>query len=258
MQMELAASTLHLLDRPLEEAFPDLLRLGTRNIELADSGHHALNPSRVERLKELGASYELSFSVHAPYADTNLSADDDLIRGCILERVRASMRFASELDARCVVVHPGWTTATERFMKGRAWDLNLRSLRWLLRYAEEYGVDMLIENVPGPTPYLLVSAEDFERFYGEMEQPMGMVLDVAHANLNGEVAEYVRRFGDRIRHVHVSDNDGDVDQHLPIGDGGIEWGRVMAQLRGSGFSGWVVVESYSDVQRCLDALAPLI
>lgn len=256
--MNLAASTLHLLDRPLEEAFPDLLGLGTRCIELADSGHHALNPKLVERLQELRASYELSYSIHAPYADTNLSADDDLIREWILKRVRASIRFASELDARCVVVHPGWTTATDRFMKGRAWELNLRSLHWLLRYAEEYGVDMLIENVPGPTPYLMVSAEDFELFYEEMEQPMGMVLDVAHAHLNGEVAEFIRRFGDRIRHVHVSDNDGESDQHLPLGDGGIDWGRVMALLRGCGFSGWVVVESYGDVPRCLDTLAPLI
>ena len=256
--MNLAASTLHLMDKPLEEAFPDLLGLGTRNIELADSGHHALNPKLVERLQELRASYELSYSIHAPYADTNLAADDDLIREWILKRVRASIRFASELDARCVVVHPGWTTATDRFMKGRAWELNLRSLRWLLRYAEEYGVDMLIENVPGPTPYLLVSAEDFQLFYDEMKQPMGMVLDVAHANLNGEVAEFTRRFSDRIRHVHVSDNDGESDQHLPIGDGGIDWEGVMALLRGSGFSGWVVVESYSDVQRCLDTLAPLI
>ncbi len=258
MQMNLAASTLHLLDRPLEEVFPDLLRLGTRNIELADSGHHALNPRLVERLQELMASYELRFSIHAPYADTNLAADDDLIREWILKRVRASIRFASELDARCVVVHPGWTTATDRFMKGRAWELNLRSLRWLLRYAEEYGVDMLIENVPDSMPYLLVSAEDFQLFYEEMEQPMGMVLDVAHANLNGEVAEFTRRFGDRIRHVHVSDNDGESDQHLPIGDGGIDWERVMNMLREGGFNGWVVVESYSDVQRCLDTLAPFI
>jgi sugar phosphate isomerase/epimerase len=256
--MNLAASTLHLLDRPLEEAFPDLLRLGTRNIELADSGHHALNPRLVERLQELMASYELRFSIHAPYADTNLAADDDLIREWILKRVRASIRFSSELEARCLVVHPGWTTATDRFMKGRAWELNLRSLRWLLRYAEEYGVDMLIENVPDSMPYLLVSAEDFELLYEEMEQPMGMVLDVAHANLNGEIAEFVRRFRDRIRHVHVSDNDGEVDQHLPIGDGGIDWEKVMALLRGIGFSGWVVVESYSDVRRSLDALAPLI
>ena len=256
--MNLAASTLHLLDRPLEQVFPDLLGLGTRNIELADSGHHALNPKLVERLQELRASYDLSYSIHAPYADTNLAADDDLIREWILKRIRASIRFGSELDAACVVVHPGWTTATDRFMKGRAWDLNLRSLNWLLRYAEEYGVDLLIENVPDSMSYLLVSVEDFELFYEEMPYEIGMVLDVAHANLRGEVGEFMRRFGDRIRHVHVSDNDGESDQHLPIGDGGIDWSRVMDRLRGGGFSGWVVVEAYSEVPRCLEYLGPLI
>ncbi|MBN2335910.1 sugar phosphate isomerase/epimerase [Candidatus Bathyarchaeota archaeon] len=256
--MKLAASTLHLLDKPLEQVFPDILSLSTRNIELADSGNHALNPKLVERLQELRASYGLSFSVHAPYADTNLSADDDLIREWILKRIRASIRFANELEAECIVVHPGWTTATDRFMRGRAWELNLRSLKWLLRYSGDYGVDMLIENVPEPTPYLLVSVEDFEMFYEEMEYDMGMVLDVGHANLQGEVSLFLERFGDRIRHIHVSDNDGETDQHLPIGDGGIDWEKVMRGVKGKGFTGWVVVESYSDMQRCLDTLSPLI
>ena len=256
--MELAASTLHLLDRPLEQVFPDLLRLSTRNIEIADSGHHALNPKLVERLQELRASYSLNFSIHAPYADTNLSADDDLIREWILKRIRASIRFASELDARCVVVHPGWTTATNMFMKGRAWELNIRSLHWLLRYAEEYGVSLQIENVPEPTPYLLISVSDFDLFYEEMELKMDMVLDVAHANLQDEVYEFMDRYGGRIKHMHVSDNHGAMDQHLPVGDGSIDWGRVVRATKGIGFSGWLVVESYSDVERSLSHLRALI
>ena len=258
MEMELAASTLHLLDRPLEQAFPDLVRLSTRNVELADSGHHALNPKLAERLQELRASYTLNYSIHAPYADTNLSADDDLIREWILKRIRASIRFASELEARCVVVHPGWTTATDRFMKGRAWDLNLRSLHWLLRYAEEYGVSLLVENVPEPTPYLMVTADDFQMFFDEMELQMGMTLDVAHANLQGETYEFMSRFGDKIKHMHVSDNHGARDQHLPVGEGSIDWGRVVSSARGTGFTGWLVVESYSDVEPSLDHLRALV
>jgi sugar phosphate isomerase/epimerase len=258
MKMELAASTLHLLERPLDQVFPEILRLSTRNIEIADSGHHALNPKLVERLQELRASYSLNFSIHAPYADTNLSADDDLIREWILKRIRSSIRFASELDARCVVVHPGWTTATDRFMKGRAWELNMRSIHWLLRYAEEYGVSLQIENVPEPTPYILVSVDDFDLFYGEMELNIGMVLDVAHANLRDEVYEFMARHKDKIRHIHVSDNDGTVDQHLPIGDGRIDWGRVVKAAKSMGFSGWIVVESYCKVEESLDRLRPLI
>jgi len=258
MDMELAASTLHLLDRPLEQAFPDIVQLGTRNVELSDSGHHALNPKLVERLQELRASYPLNFSIHAPYADTNLSADDDLIREWILKRIRASVRFASELEARCVVVHPGWTTATDRFMRGRAWDLNIRSLHWLLRYAEEYGVSLLIENVPQSLPYLMVTADDFQMFFDEMELKMDMTLDVAHANLQGEAHEFMDRFRDRIRHVHVSDNHGSGDEHLPVGEGSIDWGGVLTKARRIGYDGWLVVESYSDVETSLGRLRALL
>jgi sugar phosphate isomerase/epimerase len=256
--MELAASTLHLLDRPLEQVFPDILQLSTKNIEIADSGNHALDPKLVERIQELRASYSLNFSIHAPYADTNLSADDDLIREWILKRIRASIRFASELEARCLVVHPGWTTATDRFMKGRAWELNIRSLHWLLRYAEEYGVSLQIENVPEPTPYILVSVDDFDLFYEEMELKIGMVLDVAHANLRDEVYEFMARHKNNIKHMHVSDNDGNKDQHLPIGEGNIDWGRVVKATKSIGFSGWIVVESYNDVEGSLSRLRPLI
>jgi sugar phosphate isomerase/epimerase len=87
---------------------------------------------------------------------------------------------------------------------------------------------------------------------------MGMTLDVAHAHLQGETYEFMRRFGDRIRHIHVSDNHGAGDLHLPVGDGSIDWGRVVSSARGAGFSGWLVVESYSDVEASLDRLRVLV
>jgi len=252
--MELAVSTLHLLDKPLEEALPGLITLGISNVEIADSGNHSLNPKRVSRLQEIRSSYNLKFSIHAPYADTNLSADDDLIREWILKRIRATIRFANELDAKSVVIHPGWTTATDRFMKGRAWKLNLRSVHWLLRYAEEYGIPLLMENVPEPTPYLLVRVEDFEMFFEEMDFWIGMVLDVGHSNLLNETYDFLSRFKDRIKHIHISDNNGVRDQHLAIGDGEINWKGTMEAISDSGFSDWVVIESYNGIKESLEYL----
>jgi sugar phosphate isomerase/epimerase len=139
--MKLAASTIYMLDKPLEDILYELVNLSVKRVEVADSGNHSLNPRRVERLEEMRSSYNIEYSVHAPYADTNLAADDDLIREWVLKRIRASIRFTSELSAECLVIHPGWTTAIEHFSRGRSWELNLRSLHWLMRYAGEYGVD---------------------------------------------------------------------------------------------------------------------
>jgi sugar phosphate isomerase/epimerase len=256
--MKIAASTLHLLNEPLENILNKLVELPVKRIELADSGKHALNPRIVERLQELASNYNLEYSIHAPYADTNLAADDDLIREWILKRIRASIRFSSELDAECLVLHPGWTTATEPFSRGRSWELNLRSLHWLMRYAGEYGVDCLMENVPNPTPYLLVTVDDFDLFDEEMEPSMSYVLDVAHAHLQSEEYRFIEKFGHKIKHVHVSDNWGDKDTHLPLGEGNINWRKVLDALDDAGFEGWLVIESYTEMYHNIKYLRDLL
>jgi sugar phosphate isomerase/epimerase len=64
--MKLAVSTLHLLYKPLEEVFNELVALPVNRIEVADSGNHSLNTRRIERLQELASSYNIQYSIHAP------------------------------------------------------------------------------------------------------------------------------------------------------------------------------------------------
>jgi sugar phosphate isomerase/epimerase len=255
--MELAVSTLFCLQKPFEDALPEIIRSGSGLIEVVDAGPHTLTRSRVERLQEMKASYDLRYSVHAPFTDVNLSVYDDYVRNAILERLEESIRWTSELG-EILVFHPGNRTVLERVSPGTAWDINLRSVRRLLSCAEEYGVKALIENVPEPFPYVLKSVEDFTRFFDEIGAKIGMVLDVAHANLRGEALEFIRRFGEYIEHVHVSDNNGASDVHLRVGEGSIDWGRTVEALKESPFDGWVTIESYYGVKESLELLRSLI
>ncbi|MBI5226814.1 sugar phosphate isomerase/epimerase [Candidatus Micrarchaeota archaeon] len=36
-----------------------------------------------------------------------------------------------------------------------------------------------------------------------------------------------------VRHVHLSDNDGQTDQHLPLGQGKIDWNDIKQKLQGT-------------------------
>ena len=143
--MELAVSTLFCLHKPFEDAALDVIRTGSRFIEVVDAGPHTLTRPRVERLQEMKASYDLRYSVHAPFTDVNISADDDCVRDAILERLERSIRWTSELG-EILVFHPGNSTAVERLSPGSAWRINLESVERLLSYAEDYGVKALIEN----------------------------------------------------------------------------------------------------------------
>jgi sugar phosphate isomerase/epimerase len=226
-------------------------------IELVDAGPHCLNPSRILKLQELKESHDLSYSVHAPFTDVNISAYDPSIREAILRRIEKSIMWTSKLGGDYLVFHPGNYTALERAFPGEAWRINLRSVKRLVAYADNLGVMTLIENVPEPFPYVMKSVGDFERFYEEVGAKIDMVLDVAHANLRGETLKFIERFGDRIAHVHVSDNTGDTDSHLKVGGGSIDWPRVMAALKTSPFDGWVTIESYEGVIESLRLLEEL-
>lgn len=258
MAIELAASTLFCLHKPLEEALRDIAQAGTKCIELTDDGRHALTEARVDMLLELKEAHGLRYSLHAPFADVNIAAPDAHLREAVLRRLEASIRWASALEAEALVFHPGASTALEHFSPGEAWRLNMESVRRLVRFAEARGVSAMVENVPEPVPFLMRSVEDFERFYDEVGLEVEMALDIAHAHLRGEVEEFLGRLGGRIGHIHVSDNHGGGDEHLRLGAGSIDWKGAMSAVEASPFEGWVVVESFEGVDESLRLLRRLL
>jgi sugar phosphate isomerase/epimerase len=257
--MEIALSALYCLNKPLEEAIPIILETPTRNIELVDAGPHTLTNSRVEKLLEIKDSEKLEYSIHSPYTDINIASDDAFIRETILKRIESSIRYASRLNAKTVVFHPGNTTALEwALQEDTAWNINLDSTKRLVEYAESMGVNAMIENVPEPFPFLMKSVVDFKRFYNEINKRAYMVLDVAHAHIRDEEIDFIKKFGDKIAHVHVSDNHGDKDSHLKIGDGSVNWDKVMEALKESPFDGWVTIESHQDLHECIEILESML
>lgn len=255
--MELGVSTLFCLHKPFDEALTEILLADTRCIELTDEGLHALTQPRVERLLELKASYGLRYTLHAPFADANIAAYDASVREAVLRRLEASMVWASALDVEALVFHPGASGAMEHFYPGVAWRLNLKSVRRLMKFARDYGVPAMIENVPEPFPFLMKSVEDFERFYNEVGLDVKIVLDIAHSNLRRETGEFIRQFHDRIGHIHVSDNLGGSDEHLQLGKGSIDWEETISTIKAFHFDGWVVIESFNGIEESLRLLERL-
>ena len=67
----------------------------------------------------------------------------------------------------------------------------------------------------------------------ELEGLPDLVLDTTHAAVaEHDLVEVRRRFGDRLRHVHLSDNAGKGwDSHLPPGEGVLDARRVPGRPR---------------------------
>lgn len=61
---------------------------------------------------------------------------------------------------------------------------------------------------------------------------VGLTLDVGHANLLGAKAieEFVTTLNDRIFLIHIHDNDGKKDQHKAIGEGTVDFHKLISLL----------------------------
>jgi sugar phosphate isomerase/epimerase len=71
---------------------------------------------------------------------------------------------------------------------------------------------------------------------------VGVCLDTGHAHLGGELDTAMQKLSRHLRMIHASDNHGRYDDHLPPGQGAIDWPHVLQLLRDNGFHGSLMME----------------
>jgi sugar phosphate isomerase/epimerase len=254
---EIGLSMLYCLGEPFKKMTEHLVKAETAYIEIVDDGFHTLNKQRVSILKSIGESYGLKYSVHTPFADVNIASPSKPLLKAMLKRMKESISYASTLNAYMWVFHPGLKTGVSMFYPDMDWFQNLKTIRILLKIADDYGVKIAIENVPEPYPFLMKSVEDFTKFYEEINEDVGLVFDVGHANLNGQIERFLTVFEDKIVHMHLHDNYGKSDQHLGIGFGNIDWKNVAATLERISYDKVVIIESVEHVEESKQKLKQL-
>ena len=157
------------------------------------------------------------------------------------------MAYANELDAKVWVFHPGAKTRHQPILRGAEWKQNVRSIQELYLASEEYGLNIALENLPGKYWFLMHKPEEFTRFYRETNLPIGIVLDLGHAHLEGQIEPFFNLLADKMVHMHASDNDGSDDQHLGIGKGKIDYEWFKQTVNKIGYDKSVIIESITDV-----------
>ena len=254
---EIALSMLYCLNDPFKHMLKRLPKVPVKHIEVPDEGLHTLNKRRVKSLKKTAEAQNLDFVVHAPWAGINIATPDPSLRHAVLKRLTKSIVLAGQLDCRLWLFHPGSKTGLSHFYPDEDWQLHMESVRALLRVARREGVEIAIENTPEPFPSLMKSVDDFRRFYDELEDDIGMVLDIAHANLNNQIQDFIEQFSAKIVHVHVSDNDGANDLHLGIGYGNINWEKFSKLVKTVNYGKLIVIESTDHIEESAQTLRRL-
>ncbi len=115
--------------------------------------------------------------------------------------------------------------------RGPAWldDLLVEPLRAAADLAGQYNMRIALENIPHPHRR---SVRDILEVIALADRSnIGICLDTGHTHICGfDLADEVRRAGDRLFTLHVHDNLGLRDRHLMAGLGTIDWPGFDAAL----------------------------
>jgi inosose dehydratase len=111
---------------------------------------------------------------------------------------------------------------------------------------------------------LVETAEEIAAFFGATSDDVGLLLDTGHAYAAGaDYGEILRRFGNRVVHIHLKDvrrqvldkvRKDDASFNAAVragmftipGDGDVDFSQIRSFVRASGYSGWVVIEAEQD------------
>lgn len=215
----------------LDPLAPDL---ATRTRRLA----HRLDELGLEVTVETGARYVLDpRRKHGPSLLD--PAPDD--RGRRVDLLTRAVLVAADLGAHAVHCFSG--TVPPDTDEDTAWKRLAESLTPVLDAATGAGVPLAVEPEPG---HLLASLADFHRLRRALGDPdhLGLTLDIGHCRCLEPLspADCVRAAAPWLRHVQIEDMRRGVHEHLPFGDGDIDFPPVLAALVAVGYQGLTVVE----------------
>ncbi|MEU6372317.1 sugar phosphate isomerase/epimerase family protein [Streptomyces sp. NPDC046909] len=187
---------------------------------------------------ETGARYVLD--PRRKHGPSLLDADPD-DRARRVDLLIRAVRVAADLGAHAVHCFSGITpTDTD---PGTAWRRLAEALTPVLEAAATADVPLAVEPEPG---HLLATLADFHRLRRELGDPehLGLTLDIGHCQCLEPLppAACVRAAAPWIRHVQIEDMRRGVHEHLPFGDGEIDFPPVLAALADTGYQGLTVVE----------------
>jgi sugar phosphate isomerase/epimerase len=206
-----------------------------------------LDSATRREIRARARDHGVTLSVHAPVHAEPLRPGAD-------RELDESLHLAVDLGATLLNIHLSDPAQVEQYAA---------AVTPLLERCAVSGVRLAIENVPGTGP------EDFNRLFALLPRvagptgPVGMCLDVGHANLyagtHNNYLGYVDRLGPGVPiiHLHLHENWGDRDSHLVIftGPAGRDPAGVLGlldRLAGRGFAGSIVLEQWPDPPEMLE------
>lgn len=192
------------------------------------------------KISDALSSYNLPVTGHLAWY-LSLAHPYPAIQDAIVGEIKASIDAAAQLKIKQLTLHPDFLYSVTKD-RGVLVDRTISTLNTVSDYAKSHGCEMLFENFSDAA----MNEDEFARVISETK--LNCTFDIGHANMNGRngsgIYSFLSRFQKKIRHVHMHDNFGKEDNHLPLGVGHIDWEKVIPALK-SYYNGTITLEVHA-------------
>lgn len=188
---------------------------------------HIDKTTTVRRLGDELAARGIFVTAHAPIFDLNPGSLDVVVRKHTRKCWEKAIGVAGALGARQINLHTGFLPLLPSTAFPGWLALSRETWERVVTLAADAGMMVLLENMFESSPRTLVELRD------QLEpRHVGFTLDMAHMHIYGTVSPetWWREMGDAVREVHLHDTDTFSDDHLPIGDGALDWRTIFQDL----------------------------
>ncbi|MCL2760245.1 MAG: sugar phosphate isomerase/epimerase [Desulfuromonadales bacterium] len=211
-----------------------------------------VSSEQIRGFAEFLSNNQISCTIHAPFMDLNPGSSERLLREATRHRFKQICEVATILKPVVMVMHPGYDRWRYGSMQDYWLEKSTEVFKEVLAVTEETNCKIAVENIFEDEPSTLL------RLITAINHPrLGHCFDVGHWNLfhkeGSSLEEWFEVLGYHIFEVHIHDNHGESDEHLPVGEGEIDFKlyfRLLAEYAPD--AEWTLeAHSVADIERAI-------
>jgi sugar phosphate isomerase/epimerase len=234
---------------PLRDEIDRVAAMGFDFIEIsmdAPMAHYKIMVAEKAAISQQLRAAGLSLVCHLPTFVSTADLTPGIREASQKETLR-SLEVAAEFEPMKISVHPAMVSGLGHFVKETVVGYALEFLDRVVRRAGELGLVLCLENM-FPRYGFMSEPEAFAEIL-KQHPDLFLLLDVGHARLGEKSSARILRFiellGHRLGHLHLSDNKGERDDHLPLGSGTIDFKRIARALKTVGYDATATLEVFN-------------
>ena len=185
----------------------------------------------------------LTITMHAPFMDLRPGAIDPKIRQLSIDRFKQFFEIVPYFQPDIVVCHASFD---EKYYVGcmKRWTENsIDTWQQFLPLAREMNTIITLENVYENSPHSLALLLD------SLKSPyIHFCFDTGHFNAfsKASLKEWIDRLGPSLKQIHLHDNKGFADEHLPVGDGNFPFYELFKILEDQSIDPVITLEPHTE------------